>query len=89
MKLDPDLIHRTIIDEDIIIPVGQTAMERNGVFVMSPVGARIWTFLEEGKDTVELVPILLEENEVEEAVLKKDVDAFLAELIRLGLLLED
>lgn len=89
MKLDPDLIHRTIIDEDIIIPVGQTAMERNGVFVMSPVGARIWTLLEEGKDTVELVPILLEENEVEEAVLKEDVDAFLAELIRLGLLLED
>ncbi len=89
MKLNPDLIHRRIIDEDIFIPVGQTALEKNGVFVMSPVGARIWELLEEGKDTAELVPLLLEEYEVEEPVLKADVEAFLAEMIRLGLLLED
>ncbi len=89
MKLNPDLIHRRIIDEDIFIPLGQTAMENNGVFVMSPVGARIWELLSEGKDSTELTGLLLEEYEVEEAVLKADVEAFLAELVRLGLLLED
>ena len=89
MKLNPELIHRNIIGEDIFIPTGQTALEKNGVFVMSPVGARIWELLSEGKDTKELVPLLLEEYEVEQQVLKADVDEFLAELSRLGLLLED
>ena len=89
MKLNPELIHRNIIGEDIFIPIGQTALERNGVFVMSPVGARIWALLSQGKDTSELVPLLLEEYEVEPEVLKADVAEFLAELSRLGLLLED
>ncbi len=89
MKLNPDLIHRTIIDEDIFIPVGKTALERNGVFVMSPVGARIWELLEGGMEVQALVPALLEEYEVEESVLKADVEEFLAELTRQGLLLED
>ncbi len=89
MKLNPELIHRNIIGEDIFIPIGQTALEKNGVFVMSPVGARIWELLGEGKDTDELVPLLLEEYEVEPEILKADVDEFLAELSRLGLLLEE
>lgn len=89
MKLNPELIHRNIIGEDIFIPIGQTALERNGVFVMSPVGARIWELLSEGKDTEQLVPLLLEEYEVEPQILKADVAEFLAELSRLGLLLED
>lgn len=89
MKLNPELIHRNIIGEDIFIPIGQTALERNGVFVMSPVGARIWELLSQGKYTSELIPLLLEEYEVEPEVLKADVAEFLAELSRLGLLLED
>lgn len=89
MKLNPELIHRNIIGEDIFIPIGQTALEKNGVFVMSPVGARIWELLGEGKDTAQLVPILLEEYDVEPSVLEADVHDFLAQLTRLGLLLED
>lgn len=89
MKLNPELIHRNIIGEDIFIPIGQTALEKNGVFVMSPVGARIWELLSQGKDTNQLIPLLLEEYEVEPEVLQADVAEFLAELSRLGLLLED
>ena len=89
MKLNPELIHRNIIGEDIFIPIGQTALEKNGVFIMSPVGARIWELLGEGKDTSQLVPLLLEEYEVEPYVLKADVAEFPAEPSRMGLLLED
>lgn len=89
MKLNSELIHRNIIGEDIFIPIGQTALEKNGVFVMSPVGARIWELLSQGEDTNQLVPLLLEEYEVEPEVLEADVAEFLSELSRLGLLLED
>lgn len=89
MKLNPELIHRNIIGEDIFIPIGKTALEKNGVFVMSPVGARIWELLSEGRDTDELVPLLLEEYEVEPQVLQADVEEFLAQLSQLGLLLAE
>lgn len=88
MKLNPDLIHRNITGEHILIPVGQTALNFNGIFVMSPVADRIWELLEQGKETGELVPILLEEYEVDEATLKADVEEFLAKLQDNGLLID-
>ena len=87
MKLNPDLIHRNITGEHILIPVGETAGVYNGIFVMSPVAGRIWELLEQGKDTEELFPILLEEYEVDEATLKADLDEFISTMTNNGLLL--
>lgn len=86
MKLNPDLIHRTIAGEHILIPVGEIAQTYNGIFVMSPVANRIWELLGQGKDTDDLLPILLEEYEVDEPTLKADVDEFLSVLIKNGFL---
>lgn len=86
MKLNPDLIHRTIAGEHILIPVGEMARNFNGIFVMSPVADRIWELLEAGKDTKDLLPILLEEYEVDEATLKADLDEFIGRLSENGLL---
>lgn len=87
MKLNPDLIHRNIAGEHILIPVGETARAYNGLFVMNPVAHRIWELLEQGTDTNALVPLLLEEYEVDEAVLKADVAEFLEILQRNGLVI--
>lgn len=87
MKLNPDLIHRNIAGEHILIPVGETAQSYNGLFVMNPVAQRIWELLEQNTDTDALVPLLLEEYEVDEAVLKADVAEFLEILQRNGLLI--
>ena len=86
MKLNPDLIHRTITGEHILIPVGETAQPFNGVFTMSPVAGRIWDLLGQEKDTEELMAILLEEYDVDEATLKADVDEFIALLKKNDLL---
>lgn len=87
MKLNPDLIHRNITGEHILIPVGEMALTYNGIFVMSPVAGRIWELLEQGTDTDALIPALLEEYEVDEATLKSDVDAFIRKLAENGLLI--
>lgn len=87
MKLNPDLIHRNIAGEHILIPVGETAQSYNGLFVMNPVAQRIWELLEQNTDTDALVPLLLEEYEVDEAVLKADIAEFLEILQRNGLLI--
>lgn len=80
MKLNPDLVRRTITGEHMLVPVGENALTFNGIFVMSPVADRIWELLEQGKDTQELTAILLEEYDVNEATLKADVNEFLAVL---------
>lgn len=80
MKLNPDLVRRTITGEHMLVPVGENALTFNGIYIMSPVADRIWELLEQGKDTEELTAILLEEYDVDEATLKADVNEFLAVL---------
>lgn len=86
MKLNQDLIRRNIAGEHILIPVGETAKDYNGIFVMSPVADRIWELLEQGKDTEELFPILLDEYDVDESTLKADLNEFITTLTNNGLL---
>ena len=52
----------------------------------NPVGAYIWRALVEGTTRDELVSALVAGYEVDEPTAGRDVDAFLAELSRLGLL---
>ena len=87
MKINEDLIYRIITDEHILIPVGKTALEHNGVFVMTEVGGRIWELLPDGKERKEIVSALLDEYDVEESLLREDVDVFLNRLIADGLLI--
>lgn len=87
MKLNPDLVRRNIAGEHILIPVGETAQTYNGLFVMNPVAQRIWELLEQGTETDALIPLLLEEYEVEESVLRADVEEFLDSLKQNGLLI--
>lgn len=86
MKINEDLIYRTITDEHILIPVGKTALDHNGVFVMTEVGGRIWDLLRQEKEKEEIIHVLLEEYDVEEQTLRADVDAFLDKLVDSGLL---
>ena len=71
MKINEDLIYRIITDEHILIPVGKTALEHNGVFVMTEVGGRIWELLRDGKERKEIVSALLDEYDVEESLLRQ------------------
>jgi hypothetical protein len=76
MKLIPDLIHRNIAGEHLLIPAGETAHTYNGLFVMNPVAQRIRKQPEEGKNTDALIPLLLEEYEAERHLLLAGVVEF-------------
>jgi hypothetical protein len=52
----------------------------------NPVGAVVWQALVEGAMREELLARILAEFEVEEGVAARDLDGFLGELARLGLL---
>ena len=52
----------------------------------NPAGAVVWQALVEGATRDELLARILEQYEVEEGVAARDLDGFLGELARLGLL---
>lgn len=80
MKIKMNLVHRTIADEHILVPTGESAITYNGVFVLTEIGAVIWELLVEGKEKEEIISVLQDEYEVEEAILVKDYDEFIQKL---------
>ena len=89
MKVNPNVIHRNVAGEDMLVPIGEVAMEHNGLFVLTPTGAEIWDYLAEGKTIDELTAIMSEDYEEEPAVIRADVEALIAKLLDLGLVLDE
>lgn len=85
MQISKDVIHREIAGEHILVPVGEFALHRSGVFVVTELGAEIWEMLWDGKEYSAIIAELLEAYEVTEDVLTKDVDEFLQMLRENGL----
>ena len=77
MQINKNIIHREIAGEHILIPLGETVLQYNGVFAITEIGAEIWEMLQNGKDIPEITTALLEIYDVEKEVLEKDMDDFL------------
>lgn len=86
MKIKKELIKREIAGDVILVPVGKTALENNGLFMLNEVGGFLWDHLAEAEDRDDLVKKLLNEYEVQESTAKEDVDAFLEKLYKMGIL---
>lgn len=71
---------REVADEAILIPVGNTALQFNGIISLGPVGALIWEGLTAGKTREQLLGDILENFEIDDATAQKDLDAFLDQL---------
>jgi hypothetical protein len=55
---------------------------------LNSTGSAIWTLLEDSTDREDLVAQLLARFEVDEAICRRETEAFLAEALALGMLLE-
>lgn len=75
------VVARRVGDETVLLDL------KSGVyFGLDPVGARFWELVEEGHRLPELITALLDEYEVEEEVLDKDIRGLINELCARGLL---
>ena len=80
MKLNGTFTLREIAGEILVIPVGQTALDLNGMIVLNPVSRVIWECLEKGTDREQLLKAILDRFDVDESVAKEDIESFLSEL---------
>lgn len=86
MKLKRELIRRDIAGETVLVPVGKTVYEANGLFILTELGAFIWDLLPEAESKEDILKAILDEYEVEKEVAAKDLDDFLEKLKEMGIL---
>ena len=86
MRINKEFVLREIAGDYIIIPTGATVLEFNGLITVNEVGVTLWKMLQEEVTMDELVQGVLAEYEVEEEVARKDIQEFLGDLVKGGIL---
>ena len=86
MKLSDNFVLRQVADTWVVLPVGQTSVDFNGMLTLNESGAILWQVLETGGDREALADALLAEYEVDRPTALADVDEFLKKLKGAGIL---
>lgn len=86
MTIRKQLVKRTIAGDVILVPVGDASLELKGLLTLNETGERLWDMLPQCDSQEALVQQMLEEYDVEEAVLRADVETFLTRLRQLEIL---
>lgn len=86
MTIKKELIRREIAGEVILVPVGKTALENNGLFTLNELGGFLWDRLPQAESEHDLLRAVLEEYDVPESQALEDIREFLAQLTRMGIL---
>ena len=86
MKIKKELVKRDVAGDIILVPVGKTVYDSNGLFVLNELGEFLWDRLEAAGSEEALLRAVLEEYEVTEEIAREDIRKFLARLRELGIL---
>ena len=80
MAIKKKLMKREIAGDTFLVPLGKQVYDSNGLFFLTEVGAFIWDLLPKAESREDILNAILAEYDVEEAVARKDVDAFFEKL---------
>lgn len=86
MKIKKELVKRDIAGDTILVPVGKTVYDSNGLFILNELGGFLWDRLEAAETEQELLQMILDEYEVTEDVAAKDLHTFLENLRKLEII---
>lgn len=86
MKVNMEFVTREVAGEYLLVPVGKTTLNLNGIMTLNEVGAFLWEKLPQAADEAALVDAVLAEYEAERPEVEKDVSEFLAKLRELNII---
>lgn len=80
MKIEKEFVLREIAGDYILVPVGKTALDFNGLITVNEIGAFLWDKLQEDVSVEDLLAEVLKEYEVDEATAREDIEEFIDSL---------
>lgn len=86
MKIKDGFVLREVAGNFIVVAIGDSVKQFNGVINLNETGAFLWKALEKGATEEQLVDTLLAEYEVEKEIAEKDVKAFVEKLTQAKLI---
>jgi hypothetical protein len=86
MKIKKELIKREIAGDTILVPVGKTVYDANGLFVLNELGGFLWERLPQAENAEQLCDAVLEEYEVSREEASRDIAEFLDQLRKLDII---
>lgn len=76
MKIKKGFAKREIAGSNIVVPVGKTSLDFNGMITLNESGSFFWDCLCADTTIDEVVKKVTDEYEVDDATARKDVEAF-------------
>lgn len=89
VRATDDVITREVAGEVFLVPIRGRLAELDELFVLSEVGQWLWSRLDGRSSVDDLVSGLVKEFDVEEQQARSDTEAFLRELVSVGLAKEE
>lgn len=86
MKIKDGYVLREVAGNTIVIPVGDAAINFNGMINLNETGAFLWKLLENDVEPRFLLQELMKEYDVEEEQAKKDITDVINKLYNAGVL---
>lgn len=85
MKINENYVLQEVVDENIIIPVGEAADKLHGIIKLNTTGAYLWKLLsQDDLSTEELTEKMITEFSVDEGTAKEDISMFVKQLSEYG-----
>lgn len=85
MKINSDFILREINGESVVVAVGASSQNFNGMLKLNPTGKFIWKLLETDTTPKKILNAVMEEYYVDEVTAKADIANFLHQLREAGI----
>ena len=89
MKRNTNFILREIAGENILVATGEAAQIFNGMITLNEVASFIWKNIDECKTVDKLIASILDEFDIDDETARRDIESFTAELIRMGMVIEE
>lgn len=85
MIIKKELIKREIAGDTILVPVGKSVYDSNGLFMLNELGAFIWEQLPGADTEAEICDAVLSQYDAPAETVREDVAAFLETLRSMGI----
>ena len=86
MIIKKELVRREIAGDTILVPVGKSVYDANGLFMLNELGAFIWDILPSVESEAEICDAICAAYEVTKEEAEADTAEFLAGLKQMGIL---